>query len=101
MNRQAKTKKYRVSTETGELMFDSLAGKFKLMNLEFTRDVEEDLDRIAQGEAGYKAVISCVHNQLKQELSTLHVSAMPKHPYLECGKALHRIQGKSSYFWRF
>ena len=70
------------------------------MNLEFTRDVEKDPDRIAQGEAGYKAVISYVHDQLKQELSTLHVSAMPKHPYLECGKALHRIQGKSSCFWR-
>ena len=38
------------------------------MNLEFTRDVEEDLDRTAQGEAGYKAVISCVHDQLKQEI---------------------------------
>ena len=86
--------------ETGELVVDSLAGKFKFMVLEFTRDVEEDLDLIAQGEAEYKAVISCVHDQLKQKLSTLHVSAMPKHPYPECGKALHRIQGKSSYFWR-
>ncbi len=38
------------------------------MNLEFTRDVEEDLDRIAQGETGHKAVISCVHDQLKQTL---------------------------------
>ena len=38
------------------------------MSLEFTRDVEEDLDRTAQGEAGYKAVISCVYDQLKQTL---------------------------------
>lgn len=88
-------------TGTGKLVVDSPTGKFKLMNLEFTRNVEEDLGQIAQGEAGHKTVISCVHDQLKQqELSTLHVSAMPKHPYLECGKALHRIQGKSSYFWR-
>jgi DNA topoisomerase-1 len=48
LNHQAKTKKYLVPTETGELVVDSLAGKFKLMNLEFTRDVEEDLDRIAK-----------------------------------------------------
>ena len=68
MNHQAKTKKYLVPTETGELVVDSLAGKFKLMNLEFTPDVQEDIGRIAQGEAGYKAVISCVHDQLKQEL---------------------------------
>ena len=38
------------------------------MNLEYTRDVEEDLDRTAPSEAEYKAVISCLHDQLKQEL---------------------------------
>jgi len=52
LNHQAKTKKYLVPTETGELVVGSLSGKFKLIDLEFTRDVEEDLDRIAQGEAG-------------------------------------------------
>ena len=68
MNHQAKIKNYLVPTETGEFVVDSLSGKFKWMNLEFMRDVEEDLDRIAQGEGGYKAIISCVHDQLKQAL---------------------------------
>jgi DNA topoisomerase IA len=48
LNHQAKTKNYLVPTETGKLVVDSPTGKFKLMNLEFTRDVEEDPDRIAQ-----------------------------------------------------
>ncbi len=63
-----KNKKYLVPTETGKLVVDSLAGKFKLMNLEFTRDVQKDLGRIAKDEARHKTVISCVHDQLKQKL---------------------------------
>lgn len=92
-------KKFLVPTETGELIVDSLTGKFEFIDLGFTRDVEEDLDRIAQGEAGYKAVISKVYDQLKRELSTLQVSVTPKHPCPECGKSLRRIPGKSGHFW--
>jgi len=92
-------KKFLVPTATGELVVDSLAGKFEFMDLGFTRDVEEDLDRIALGDAGYKAVISKVHAQLQRELSTLQVSATPKHPCPECGKSLRRIPGKSGHFW--
>lgn len=92
-------KKFLVPTPTGELIVDSLAGKFEFINFAFTREVEEDLDRIAQGEAGYKAVISKVYDQLKTELTTLQISATPKHPCPECGKSLRRIKGKSGHFW--
>lgn len=92
-------KKFLVPTTTGELIVDSLTGRFEFINFGFTRDVEEDLDKIAQGEVGYKAVISKVYDKLKQEISTLHVSAVPKHPCHECGKPLRRIPGKSGYFW--
>jgi len=92
-------KKYLVPCETGELVVDSLAGKFEFIDLGFTRDVEQDLDRIAQGQAGYKAVIQRVHDQLQRELSTLEVSATPKHPCPECGKSLRRMKGKRGFFW--
>lgn len=92
-------KKYLVPTATGELIVDSLVGKFEFLDLGFTRDIEESLDRIALGEAGYKAVIAKVHDQLNRELSTLQVSATPKHPCPECGKPLRRIPGKSGHFW--
>lgn len=92
-------KKYLVPTATGELIVDSLVGKFEFLDMGFTREIEESLDRIALGEAGYKAVIAKVHDQLNRELSTLQVSATPKHPCPECGKPLRRIPGKSGHFW--
>lgn len=92
-------KKYLVPTPTGELVVDSLVGKFAFIDLGFTRDVEEDLDRIAQGQAGYKGVIGKVHEQLRRELATMEVSATPRHPCPECGKPLRRIKGKSGHFW--
>lgn len=91
-------KKFLVPTSTGELVVDSLVGKFEFMDLGFTRDVEEDLDRIAQGEVGYKAAVSKVYDQLKREISTLQLAA-PKNPCPECGKPLRRIPGKSGHFW--
>lgn len=92
-------KKFLIPTVTGELVVDSLTGKFEFMNLGFTRELEEDLDKIAQGDAGYKAVISKVYEQLQQEISTLHVLTSPKYPCPQCGKPLRRISGKSGYFW--
>ncbi|CAM5531868.1 DNA topoisomerase III [Alcaligenes phenolicus] len=92
-------KKYLVPTPTGELVVDALVGKFGFIDLGFTREVEEDLDRIAQGQAAYRGVIRKVHEQLQRELATMEVSATPKHPCPECGKPLRRIKGKSGHFW--
>ena len=92
-------KKFLVPTATGELIVDSLVGHFEFIDLGFTREIETDLDRIANGAAAYKAVISRVDDKLQRELSTLQVSAPPKHPCPECGKPLRRIPGKSGHFW--
>ena len=93
------TDKALVPTATGELIVDALAGKFEFIDLAFTRDVEVDLDRIANGEATYKNVITKMNNTLEQELATLQVSEVPKHPCPDCGKPLRRIEGKRGYFW--
>lgn len=92
-------KKFLVPTKTGELIVDSLSGKFEFIELGFTREVEKDLDLIAQGKTNYKTVITKVHDQLTQELSTLRISTPPKHPCPECGKGLRRIPGKNGHFW--
>lgn len=94
-----KNGKFLIPTATGELIVDSLVGKFEFMDLGFTREVEEDLDRIALGAAGYKSTISRVYSQLERELLTLQVSATPKHPCPECGKPLRRIPSKGDFFW--
>lgn len=88
-----------VPTPTGELVVDCLMGKFAFIDLGFTRDVEEDLDRIAQGQAAYRAVITKVHEQLQHELATMQVAIAPKHPCPECTKPLRRIKGKNGHFW--
>lgn len=92
-------KKFLVPSVTGELVVDSLTGKFAFIDLGFTRDVEEDLDRIANGEAAYKSVVTKVHSQLREELATLEVTSAPKHPCPTCGKPLRRIKGKTGHFW--
>lgn len=92
-------KKYLVPTDTGELVVDSLCGKFEFIDFGFTRDVEQELDRIAQGETVFKTVIQRVYEKLQGELSTLQLTATPKHPCPTCGKSLRRIKGKSGFFW--
>ena len=92
-------KKALVPTETGCLVSDSLAGNFKFIELGYTRQVEQDLDRIASGEAGYKATIQTVHANLTRDIAALNLSVAPKHPCPACGKPLHRMKGKDGYFW--
>lgn len=92
-------KKFLMPTETGELIVDALVGRFEFLELGFTRDVEQTLDRVASGEATYRGVVQRVYEQLQGELSTLQVSATPKHPCPECGKSLRRIKGGSGFFW--
>jgi len=89
-------KKHLVPTTTGELVVDSLVGKFQFIDLNFTRIVEEDFDRIAQGEASYKAVVSKVYDQLKKELPAL---GGPSHLCPKCDRPLRRINGPKGFFW--
>ena len=88
-----------VPTETGYLVVDSLATRFRFIELGYTRDIERDLDRIAQGEAGYKTIIQGVHENLQREIGALHLSCVPKNPCPQCGKPLQRKKGKNGYFW--
>jgi len=72
-------KKFLEPTPSGELIVDSLVGKFKFMDLNFTRDVEKDLDLVAQGKAGFKDTIQKVYGQLQSELVKLEIPGMPAH----------------------
>lgn len=52
----------------GEETIAKLEGVFSFLELTFTRDLERDLDRIAQGQDSYRAVITKMHQRLEQEL---------------------------------
>lgn len=92
-------KKFLVPTPTGELVVDSLVGTYTFVDLDYTRGVEAELDRIANGEAAYRAVIERVHQQLQSEVATV----VPRFACPDCGKALvHRVKKakKGGYdFW--
>ncbi len=95
----ATVKKHLVPTDTGCLVVDSLVEKFQFIELGYTRQVEQDLDRIAQGEASYTTIIQGVHENLNREIDAHRLAVVPKHPCPACGKPLNRMKGKTGYFW--
>lgn len=92
-------KKALLPTERGELVVDSLTGIFDFMNVQFTRSVESDLDKIEQGGTTYKEVVTDVHERLLMDLNRFASTAKPRYPCALCGLPLRRIKGKSDYFW--
>jgi len=94
-------KQFLAPTATGELIVDALAGRFEFIELAFTRQAEKDLDRIAQGEADYRAVIQRTFDQLNHELARLTATTAPKYACTACGKAMRQRKGKGkdSLFW--
>lgn len=53
----------------GEETIARLEGVFTFLELDFTRELERDLDRIAQGKDTYRAVIAKLHGRLEHELA--------------------------------
>lgn len=93
-------------TALGELIVDSLVGNFEFIQLGFTKDLEDDLDRIANGKAAYRAVIQKLYLKLKEEIEAQQIKVPTKvkevevFPCPECGKDLRRIpKGANGPFW--
>lgn len=98
-------KRYLHPTPVGEQVVDALVGKFKFIDLGFTRELEEDLDRISSGQAAYRSVIQKLHLQLHQEIGTqketvpTKVKETTSYPCPECKKPLRRLKGSNGFFW--
>ena len=58
-------------TELGYVVIDALAGRFSFLEYEFTRDLEQQLDDIAEGKAEYLPVVSAADARLLRELAAL------------------------------
>ena len=91
--------------QLGEQVVDALVGQFQFMEVAFTREAEECLDRIAQGHDTYSALIDQYDKLLSSELSTFSRSpsgdAGPQYDCPKCGSALRSKSGKrnNSRFW--
>ncbi len=69
--------KYLRPTSLGEVVVDALVGKFSFVEYAFTRELEEDLDRIAEGKAEYLPVVSAADARLLQEIEALGLGPAP------------------------
>jgi DNA topoisomerase-1 len=70
-------KRQLVPTPVAEKIYDALTGKFAFINVDFTRNLESDLDAITQGRKTYTEVVRAMHNVLKAELAALGVAGVP------------------------
>lgn len=88
------------ATDLGCLIVDGMVGTFQFMEYGFTRDLEADLDRIAEGATDYRAVVSGFYYSLKDELGNVRIQHAPTHPCPDCGKGMRRIaKGANGPFW--
>ena len=97
-------KRFLVQTPLGVLVVDSLHGNFSFVKYEFTKNMEQALDDIAEGKANYRNVIAEAHTRLDQELQTFAKVTGKICP--KCGKPMVRRtkkpgkNGKGGYdFW--
>ncbi len=70
-------KKILTASDLAMLLVDSLVGKFRFVEYDYTRDLEQELDDIAGGKAKYLAVVSALDTHLEAELGQLHIARQP------------------------
>ena len=96
-------KRFLVPTETGEKVADSLSGHFQFMDYGFTKGMEDELDRIAEGKGQYLAMMTEEHGRITGEIEVYVFATSPKCP--ACGKALRHMvrqetkEKKGYNFW--
>ena len=87
-------------TETAFFIVDQLTDKFSFIAVDYTRQVESELDLIACGQSTYLSTVEATHETLRHELACLDKSeATPRFPCPECGSAMRRIASKTGHFW--
>jgi DNA topoisomerase-1 len=71
-------KKILFASDLAKLLIDSLTGRFKFVEYDYTRSLEQELDDIAAGKALYLTVVSALDSQLDAELSQFHIVRSPE-----------------------
>jgi DNA topoisomerase I len=90
-------------TGKAEAIRDALVGTFQFAQLDYTRKLEEDLDRIAIGEAQYLPIVAEAWQQLTSDLQNLGAVTVTNLDAIACpvcnAGELRRIKGGNGFFW--
>ena len=80
-----------------ERIVSTLVGAFRFADLDYTRELETELDEIAAGRRTFLAVVSAADRILDRELASVGPGTV--HPCPECGEPLRRRSWKDRTFW--
>jgi DNA topoisomerase-1 len=83
-------RKYLRPTELGFLVIDALVSRFSFVEYAFTRDLEQQLDDIAEGTAQYLSVVSAADARLQQELAALGPASRSTMPFARSAAPVFR-----------
>uniref|UniRef100_E6Q8V3 DNA topoisomerase n=1 Tax=mine drainage metagenome TaxID=410659 RepID=E6Q8V3_9ZZZZ len=92
-------------TPLGESVIAALAGKFAFADLDWTREIEDSLDQITQGQANPRVTMQKVWDSLQAGLSNMPAGAVPTTepcPVQGCDGQVKRLESKKkpgSFFW--
>ena len=82
----------------GYTIVDALTGRFRFADLDYTSNLETQLDQIAEGEAEYTPIVKALHAQLQSELTALKDSAQV-HECPLCNSPLAKRRSERGPFW--
>lgn len=85
------------ATAKAETIVDCLVGTFGFIALDYTRDLENALDAIADGSRKYRDVLASFDQLLDQEIKALRPGVV--HACPTCEAPMHRRSGPKGAFW--
>ena len=92
-------KRFLVPTPAGRAIVRQLVGRFGFAEYDFTKELETQLDLIAEGKSQYVPVVHDLNTRLDGELGKL-AALTPTYPCPSCGKPLRLARSKKgrTYF---
>lgn len=86
-------------TATGIAVVDAL-NEMPFMRLDYTAEMESQLDRIAVGKAAYLPTVSNAYSDLASQLHSIKIGLLVNTaPCPLCGEPLKRIKGEHGHYW--
>lgn len=94
-------KKYLHATQKAFLLFNSLESNFDFFNLDYTKNIEIELDKIASGEARYRDVLSILDGDIDKSMNNSKIEYAYNFNCEKCGSKLHRKYSldKQKHWW--